>query len=209
MTRIIVIGGGGHARVLASMLLKTGYEIAGYTDPADRGELFGAPYLGTDDVLGGIMADGAPHQAAIGVGKLDAADIRLALYARLAGLGFDLPVIVSSRAVVNRDVALGAGTVVFDGAVVNCGARIGRACILNTNSTVEHDCRLDDDVHLAPAAALSGAVAIGAHCLIGTGACVIQGVKISARIVVGAGAAVVSDLTEPGIYIGCPAKRLR
>lgn len=209
MDRIIVIGGGGHARVLICALQAAGRAVAGYTDPIDRGPLYGVPYLGTDDGLAGLRARDPRCGAVLGLGKLDASDRRLRIADRLADLGFALPAVVARHAVVAPDVDLGAGTVVLDGAVVNCGARIGRACILNTNCTVEHDCRLGDDVHVAPAAALSGGVEVGDHVLIGTGASVVQGVRIGARIAVGAGAAVVRDLVEAGVYAGCPARRLR
>jgi sugar O-acyltransferase (sialic acid O-acetyltransferase NeuD family) len=209
MNRIVVIGGGGHARVLIGILRKAGHDIVGYSDLVDRGDLLGIPYLGADGCLGDLIAGDPQCRAAIGLGKIDTADLRLALSDRLIALGFALPPIISGHAVVNEGVAPGPGTVVFDGVVVNCGARIGRACILNTNCTIEHDCRLGDDVHIAPGATLSGAVTVGDHCLIGTAACVIQGVRIGPRILVGAGATVVTDLSEPGIYVGCPAKRMR
>ncbi|MDY0108484.1 MAG: NeuD/PglB/VioB family sugar acetyltransferase [Candidatus Krumholzibacteria bacterium] len=209
MNRIVVIGGGGHAKVLVSILQKTGYDIAGYTDRVDRGELLGVSYLGGDDRLAEIIAREPRCRAALGIGKLDTGAGRLELLTRLSGLGFSLPPIVSCHGVVNRDVALGDGTVVFDGAVVNSGARIGAAGILNTHCTVEHDCELGDDVHVAPGVVLCGGVRVGDHCLIGTGACVIQGVRIGPRVLVGAGAVVVADLARPGVYVGNPARRLR
>jgi sugar O-acyltransferase (sialic acid O-acetyltransferase NeuD family) len=209
MDRIVVIGGGGHAKVLVSVLQKTGHDIAGYTDPADRGELLGVPYLGDDDRLAELIEQQPRCRAVLGIGKLDTTGSRLALQTRLAGLGFALPAIVSCHAVVNRDSQLGDGTVVFDGVVVNSGAVIGKACILNTHATIEHDCRLGDDVHVAPGAVLCGGVVVGDHCLIGSAACIIQGVRIGARVLVGAGATVVADLAEPGVYAGNPARRMR
>ncbi len=209
MPRIVLLGGGGHAKVLAGLLQKTGWDIAGYTDKVDRGDLLGVRYLGTDARLGDLLAGEPGCAAALGLGKLDAGDTRLALALRLTALGFAMPAIVSPHAVVNRDVDLGAGTVVCDGVVVGSGTRAGRACILNTHATIDHDCRLGDDVHVAPGAVLCGGVAVGDHCLVGSGACVIQGVRIGPRVLVGAGATVVDDLTEPGNYVGSPARRLR
>jgi acetyltransferase-like isoleucine patch superfamily enzyme len=91
--------------------------------------------------------------------------------------------------------------------VINSGTKTGRGCIINTNSTVEHDCRLGDDVHVAPGAILSGGVTVGDQVMVGAGATVIQGVRIGPHCLVGAGSIVVRDLVEPGIYMGNPCKR--
>jgi acetyltransferase-like isoleucine patch superfamily enzyme len=80
---------------------------------------------------------------------------------------------------------------------------------VNTNSTVEHDVRIDDWVHIAPGVTISGGVTIGRFSMIGAGATVIEGRQIASECIVGAGAIVVHDLTEPGVYIGSPARRIR
>lgn len=204
-----MVGGGGHAKVLMSLLLKSGAKVLGYTDDVDRGKLLGVARLGTDEVLAATLAAHPDCAAALGVGKVTAHSSRLAILRRLQERGVALPPIVSRDAVCNLDVELGAATVVFDGAIVNSGTRIGEACIVNTHATVEHDCRLGQDVHVAPGVTLSGGVTVGDGCMIGTGANVIQGIRIVAGCLVGAGATVVADLTEPGVYVGSPARRLR
>lgn len=208
MDRFVVIGGGGHAKVLISMLKKCPCEILGYTDRQSGGPILGARYLGTDAALPALIANRGSCKAAIGVGKTDASRVRLELFRVISALGFGFPVVVSPRAIVNEEVLLGAGSVVFDGVVVNSGTVTGRLCILNTNSTVEHDCRLGDNVHVAPGATLSGGVQVGANCLIGTGANVIQGVTVCADTLIGAGSTVVSDICLAGIYAGSPARRV-
>lgn len=209
MGEIVVIGGGGHAKVLISVLRKLGWQVRGYTDLRDRGAILGAGRLGGDEALATLAGADSGIAALVGVGKTDASPLRLRLQQDAAALGFELPVVVSPQAVVNEEVLLGAGTMVFDGAVVNSGAMTGDACIVNTHATVEHDCTLGDDVHVAPGATVSGSAAIGDHCMVGAGATVIHRVSICAGCVVGAGAVVVADLTEPGTYAGNPARRLR
>ena len=205
---IVVLGGGGHAKVLISVLRKLSWQIIGYTDDRDRGPILAAAYLGRDDELSGVMGVHPRCAAVVGVGKVDASPRRGCLQARLLELGFRVPVIVSPDAVVNEAVVLGAGTVVLDGAVVNTGAASGGHCILNTNSTVEHDCRLGDNVHVAPGATVCGGVTIGDDCMIGAGATVVQEVTLGAGCLVGAGATVVADLGTPGVYAGSPARRV-
>jgi sugar O-acyltransferase (sialic acid O-acetyltransferase NeuD family) len=203
----VVLGGGGHAKVVIAVLKHSGHDVLGYTDERDRGAILSVPYLGDDAGLPGILRAHGRCRAVVGVGKVDVSLRRLVLQAEVAALGFEFPVIVSRHAVVNEEVELGQGTVVLDGVVVNSGSKIGRACIVNTNSTVEHDCRIGDNVHVAPGATLSGGVTIGDHCLVGTGSSIVQGVSVCAGCLVGAGSAVVRDLKDPGTYVGIPARR--
>ena len=209
MREIVVIGGGGHAKVLTSILKKAGFAVLGYTDASDRGPLLHVPYLGTDEALPSLLTEFPGLLAAMGVGKIDASDRRLALQRSAEAVGFSFPIVISPHAVVNEEVMLGSGTTVFDGVVVNSGTVTGDCCILNTSCTVEHDCRLGHNVHVAPAATVSGGVTIDAGTMIGVGATVKQGVTICAGCLIGAGAIVVSDLSAPGVYVGCPARRIR
>jgi len=210
MDRIVVVGGGGHAKVLISVLKKiSSYELIGYTDVRDSGELLGIPYLGPDAVLEKIREPLTDCCAALGVGKVTVAENRMRLVNRLVEMGFRLPAVVSPHAVVNENVTIGEGAVVFDGAVINTGAWIGRASIINTNSTVEHDCRIGGNVHIAPGANLSGGVRIGANCVIGTGVNVVQYVSICDGCLIGAGAVVPRDIIEPGTYVGNPASKIK
>ena len=209
MDRVVVIGGGGHAKVLISVLKKSGYAIEGYTDKEDRGVILGVPYLGNDAILQDIGRKSPAFNAIIGIGKVDASPLRLSLQNEIGALGFDFPAICSPQAIINEAVSLGAGTAVLDGVVVNSGTDIGRACILNTRSTVEHDCRIGENVHIAPGVTLSGGVTIGDNCMVGTGANVIQSISICAGCLIGAGSTVVKDITVPGTYAGNPAKRIR
>ena len=207
MEKIIVIGGGGHAKVLVSVLKSVPWDVVGYTDPQDRGVILGVPYAGDDTILPELLRALDGRCAVIGLGKIDASPTRIFLQERVTALGFGFPVIASARAVVNDEVELGAGTAVFDGAIVNSGTVTGSGCILNTNSTVEHDCRIGDNVHVASGATVSGGDTVGTNCMIGAGATVVQGVSICHDCLIGAGAAVVGDIERPGTYLGVPARR--
>jgi sugar O-acyltransferase (sialic acid O-acetyltransferase NeuD family) len=205
MDRIVVVGGGGHAKVVISVLSKLHYQILGYTDLRAQGVILGVPYLGRDDTLLDLIHADEQCRAVLGVGKTDTSATRIQLQDAVRALGFQFPFIVSPAAVKNEGVELGEGTVVFDGAVINSGAVVGSACILNSNCTVEHDCRLGDNVHIAPGASVGGGVIIGSNCMIGMGANVIQGVKICGGCLIGAGSTVVDDIAVAGTYLGVPA----
>jgi sugar O-acyltransferase (sialic acid O-acetyltransferase NeuD family) len=207
--RVVVLGGGGHAKVLISVIRKLPWTIAGYVDPHDLAPVLGVPYAGTDDALPGLLARYPGCAAALGIGKVDASPHRAQVQDAALALGYRFPTFVSPDAVVNIEVELGAGTAVFDGAVVNAGVVTGPTCIINTNATVEHDCRVGTNVHVAPGATVSGGVRIGDHTFVGAGAVVIHGVQIVGGCLIGAGAVVTKDLTEPGTYVGAPARRIR
>ncbi len=207
MNNLIIIGGGGHAKVIAGILkkLKT-YNVKGYTDIHDRGEILGLPYLGTDDWLIDRLDEWKNCSLVIGLGMLSLNSIRKQVIERFTQYNFNFPVVVSPDAVVSEDTNMEKGTVVIDGAVVNPGTKIGAWGIVNTNATVDHDCTIGSNVHIAPGAVVCGGVSIGKEAIIGAGAVVKQNITICSGSIVGAGAVVVSDIREPGIYIGCPAK---
>lgn len=206
----MVVGGGGHAKVVVSVLRKLGsYRILGYTDLNDRGAVLGARWLGSDDTLASLARDSKSLHCALGLGQVGLGNARRELWERLQPYRMMFPHLISPDAVVNSEVAVGQGTVVFDGAVVNPGVRLGSGVIVNTNSTIEHDVIVEDWVHIGPGATISGGSRIGAFSMIGAGAVVIEGRNIVDGCFVGAGATVISDLREPGVYVGCPARRIR
>jgi sugar O-acyltransferase (sialic acid O-acetyltransferase NeuD family) len=209
MKDIVVIGGGGHAKVVIAVLKSVQkHLIRGYVALSDAGCILGVPFLGDNAVLEKLGAERTSPAAALGIGQLDCGDKRSSIVDLLERLGFEMPAILSPSAILREVEGVGQGTFVGDGALVNPGARVGKHCILNTRSVVEHDCVLGDFVHVAPGATLGGGVSVGERCLLGLGVNVIQGVTIAARTIVGAGATVIDDIIEPGIYVGCPARRL-
>ncbi|RMH72105.1 MAG: acetyltransferase [Gemmatimonadetes bacterium] len=209
MPRILVIGGGGHAKVVISLLNKIReYQVVGYVDTVNHGVILGVPYLGTDDVLPGQFARGT-NLATLGIGQLKTAELRRRLRDKAIKIGYVFPAVISPTAIINEDVHIGAGTVVMDGVVVNSGSRIGCFSIVNTRSSIDHDCQVGNFVHVAPGVTLSGGVTIEDDCLIGTGATVIQYKKICSGCVVGAGSVVTTDLLCAGTYLGIPARGLQ
>ena len=210
MNSIVILGGGGHAKVVISILKKlSDYDIAGYVDPFDHGSVLGVRCLGGDDVLPRLLNEKRVTNAVLGVGHPEGAALRHALSLRASAVGFAFPAVISPCAIVNECVSIGDGTVVMDGAVINAGTRIGSHCILNTSSSVDHDCEIGDFVHLCPGATLSGGVRVGSDSFIGPGASVIQGMTIGMGCFIGAGAVVVTYCRENGRYMGVPARPTR
>jgi sugar O-acyltransferase (sialic acid O-acetyltransferase NeuD family) len=207
---IVVIGGGGHAKVVISILKRLNrYRVLGYTDIENRGAILGIPFLSSDSELFESGLESKRVHAALAVGQVGTGKARFDLWTRLNSHSLVFPPIIALNAIVNEDVGCGEGAVIMDGAVINTEASIGRGAIINTNSTVEHDVRIGDWVHVAPGATICGDVKVGSFSMIGAGATVKEGINIGAGCMIGAGATVVGDLTETGVYAGCPARRIK
>lgn len=201
--RLLVLGCGGHGRVVADAALDCGYDAVAFLDDAHATVEPGSPFriLGPISQIGKLVGDWPAAIAAVGDNER-----RLEFFLRLRASGFRLPCIVHPSAVVSRGAALGEGVFVAAGAVVNTGARVGDAAILNTGSRIDHDCHIGAASHIAPGTTLSGNVKTGEKVWLGTGCSVRQGVTIGSGAVVGVGAAVVSDLAPDKIYVGVPAR---
>lgn len=203
---LVILGSGGHGRVVADIARAMGRTVAGFLDAnVPAGRVFGGiKVLGGDPLLDD-RAFIAQHEFIIAIAE-QRARRRLATLVR-ERLGA-LVSLVHPSAVVAPDVRIGAGTVLVAGSVVNPGAILGDLVIVNTGATVDHDCVLNDGVHICPGAHLAGTVTCGEDACIGTGAVVIQNVRIGARTMVGAGAVVIADVPTDVTVVGCPARSI-
>ena len=195
-TPVIVVGAGGHARVVWDILIQSkDVHVIGFTDPAYRAGTsisWGSsqvPILGDDSVISAAVAKDGGIKVVLGLGA-EALDIRKRLIDDLDRGGIASVCAVHPRAVVAVSASLGPGTVVMAGAVVNPFARTGRHCVLNTGATVDHDCVLGDNIFVQPGAHLGGAVRIGDHSIVGIGASVMERVSIGTGAIVGGGASI-------------------
>lgn len=208
MDKIVVIGGGGHAKVVISLLKKKrDYKICGYVDVIDKGSILDVSYLGDDSVLPDLLEHNEVSNVVIGIGDTGNASLRMSLIEKALRMGLSFPAIISPQAVVNEDVTFGEGTVVMDGVVVNSGTKIGRFAIINTRSSIDHDCVIGDFVHIGPGAVLCGGVRVEYNSFIGAGAVVTQYKNIGERCIISAGAVLTEDCIVPGTYMGVPAYR--
>jgi UDP-perosamine 4-acetyltransferase len=192
---VIILGGGGHARVVIDALRCAGHVIAGVIDP--KPEVADALPKGIG-WLGKDLSQAKPGEVvlAIGVGSLDvgAKNPRPRLFQEAKAGGFQILSFRHPSAIVAGDVALGEGSQIMAGAILQPGVRTGVNCIVNTGARLDHDCRIGDHVHVAPGVVLSGTVEVGDGAHLGTGAIVIQNIKIGAEAMIAAGAVVTRDV---------------
>lgn len=207
---LILIGAGGHARVLQELAQSAGLQFLGVCDPqlASQGEVAwrGLAVLGGDEALNGI--DPGSVGLVNGIGQLVGGRIRRALHDRLRRAGFTFPTLVHPAAWVASSAMLADGVQIMAGAIIQPDSRIDSDVIINTRASVDHDCTIGQHVHIAPGATLCGGVLVGEGAFIGAGAVVIQGVRVGAGAVVGAGATLTNDL-DAGLTMRGASGRLK
>lgn len=208
MTRpVIVIGGGGHAKVLIDTLLLSNSIVLGYVAPADQREktVLGVKWIGDDESL---LTEHAPESVQLvnGIGSVGVGTLRKKVYDRFKAAGFTFATVIHPSAILSPSAKLAEGVQVLAGVVVQAESSIGANTILNTRSSIDHDCVIGAHVHIAPGTVLSGGVAIGDGAHLGTGAVVIQGQTIGEGAVVGAGAVVVRNVPSSSKVMGVPAR---
>lgn len=209
MEKIVLIGGGGHCKVIIDILRKEKkYEIVGICDRNVGEKIMGVPVIGDDSVLPQLLKSGVEN-AFICIGALGNPHKRIKIMNNLMELGFKLPTAIHPEAVISEEVLIEEGTCVMAGAVINAGSKIGKLSIINTSSVVEHDCVIERNVHISPRACICGNVKIGCNSHIGAGSTVIQGIKIGGNSTIGAGAVVIRDIKDKSKAVGVPAKIIK
>lgn len=201
-----ILGASGHGKVIAEIAELNGFsEIHFYDDRwPELSQIEHWPVFGNSDALINLVTEYANIVVAIGHNAT-----RLNKYRMLFEQGACCLPLVHPSAVVSRYAKLGCGTVVMAGAVINSFSHIGKACIINTAASVDHDCMIADGVHISPGAHLAGAVEVAEASWLGIGCQIKQLIKIGSNTVVAAGATVINDVLNDQTVVGVPAKPIR
>lgn len=202
--RLLIIGASGHGKVVADIALKMNkwQRIAFLDDNEKVKSSMGIEVIGTSGDIFKYMED---CDFFVGIGNNA---IREKIQGKLEAEGASLPTLIHPSAVIGEQVELASGTVVMAGVVINCCTKIGKGCIINTGSTVDHDNTIEDYVHISPGVHLAGTVKIGRGTWLGIGSVISNNVSIINGCKIGAGSVVVKDIIELGTYVGVPSRRL-
>ena len=202
---VIIIGAGGHARVLFDCLRLQGVNVLGMLDKAgtENGN-FDLPIIGDDSAISEYPSDTV--ELVNGLGSVGNMNLRTSIFSRFKKLGYRFRSVIHPSAMIAHDCELGEGVQVLAGAVINTGTKIAADTIVNTGAIVDHECIVGSHVHIAPGCTLSGGIHIGDGTHIGTGATIIQGISIGNRALVAAGAVVVKNVPDGEKVMGVPAK---
>ncbi|MBA3935955.1 MAG: acetyltransferase [Planctomycetes bacterium] len=194
---VLIVGGGGHARVLIDCLRLLGATVIGVLDrnPALVGrELSGAPILGDEESI----AAHRPGEVALvnGLGWTGGGAPRAALFTAYRALAYRFRSVIHPSAVVARDATLGEGVQIMAGAIVQTGCAIGDNALIYTRASIEHDCVIGEHAYVGPGVTLTSSVRVGARTLLDTGAVVALGVAIGSGCTVPVGGIVRRDLAD-------------
>lgn len=211
MQNIIIIGASGHAKVVIDNIEKElKYNIIGLVDPLLRNgsEFFGYKILGKDEdlpviikkynIFGGIIAIGDNWK-------------RYLVYRKMCELipHFNFVNAIHPASQIARGGYIDIGTIIMAGAIINSDVKIGPFCILNTNSSIDHDSIMEEFSSLAPNSSIGGNVTIGSFSAISLGANIIHEISIGEHTVIGAGSTVIKDIPDYVVAYGTPAEVVR
>ena len=200
--KVIIIGAGGHAKVVADIIKLSGDLLVGFLDDNDSKINFtyeNSPVLGKCSDYKKFKND---HFFIIGIGNNY---IRKSISQSAVCNWYTA---IHPSAQISPSAEIEEGTCVMANAVINSNAKIGRHSIINTASVIEHDCIISNYVHISPRSVVCGTTSIGDLVWLGAGSTVINSLTIHNNSIIGAGATVVKDINSPGTYVGTPAKRI-
>jgi sugar O-acyltransferase (sialic acid O-acetyltransferase NeuD family) len=189
-----IYGASGHGGVILDALLSGGIVVECFLDDAPKLEFQGLKVFTPSSIK-------ENDNIVVAIGDNT---IRKRVVSDLKNIRFIS--VIHPKAIIADNVVYGNGTVVMAGVVVNQGAKIGSHVILNTKSSVDHDCVIEDFVHVSPGVTLCGGISIGQGTHIGAGATVLPNIKIGENVIVGAGAVVTKDIPSESRVLGVPAR---
>ena len=197
--KVIIVGAGGHGKVIADIVKASGDYVMGFLDDnMDKNRIFcGVPVLGAVNTYTNYIE--AEFIIAVGDNST-----RKRISESLTDVNW-YTAIHPSSVISDNDTEIGEGTVVMANTVINAGASIGCHCIINTAAVIEHDNIIGDYSHIAVGAKLAGTVHTGEMTFAGAGSVIINNIDICDECIIGAGAAVIDNITEKGTYVGVPA----
>lgn len=203
MEKLLIVGAGGHAKVVTDLVLENKqYELVGYIDSDFSKKYRDICVVGEDADLSKFYEEGVSCVfVALGNNQL-----RQKIQVKCEKIGYAVVNIISSRAYISPTVEMGKGNVIMNGAILHASTRLGNGCIINTNASVDHDCVIGDYTHVAPGVAISGFTHVGRECCLGTGSRIIDRIVVGDRVTLGAGGVIINNVENDTIVVGVPAK---
>lgn len=200
MSSLVLYGAGGHAKVIYDIILSNNLLLEYLVDDNPPADFFHhlEIFKPTDELL-------KNHKILVAVGDAIA---REKIVNKIKDKSI-FTTLIHHSSFVSRFSELGEGTVVMPQVCVNAEVKIGNHCIINTASVIEHDCIVEDFVHISPSVTLAGNITIKKRAQIGIGARIIPGVTIGEDAVVGAGAVIIKDVPAGATVVGNPGKIIK
>lgn len=203
--KLILVGGGGHAKIILDSMDRSRYEVIGILDAflSVGTKISGIPVLGGDAMAEDLYKNGVHDAIITTVGN---GELFRKLIAKYKGVGFFIPGIMHPKSHVSESASLGEGVSLLVNSCVNTEANIGAYVTINSNAVVEHECIVGEGTHIAPCSVLLGGCRVGKYCLIGAGSVVLPQIRVGDNCIVGAGSIVTKDLPDGAMAYGNPAR---
>lgn len=207
MKNIYIIGAGGHAKVVADIILKRkemlndNINLVGFLDDNSKESVLKFPIVGKIEMINELKKN-KNNYFIIAIGNNQIREKLSNIY------DCQYITLIHPSAIIGNNVTIGEGTVVMPGVVINSYTKIGKHCIINSSSTIEHDNETRDYVHISPNVVLGGNVKVGKNTWLGIGSTVIQGIKIGEYSIVGAGSVVVKNISDKIKAYGNPCREI-
>lgn len=209
--KILLIGGGGHCKsVLDSLLGLDEFSEIGIIDKLENKAklILGIPVIGCDEDLPQLFSNGYKY-AFVTIGSIGNPSGRKKIFSLLNNIGFIIPNIIDSSAVVSQHANMGIGIFVGKNSVINACSTINNCAIINTGAIIEHDCMIEEFAHIAPGTVLSGEVHVGANTHIGANSVIKQQIKIGSDSIIGMGSTVTKNINSHTVAYGNPCREVR
>lgn len=202
--KLLILGRSGHGKVIEDIAFQTGYynDVFFLDDDTILQETDGR-VLGNSSFA---IAHKEEYDVIVGIGN---ARIRRRMQETYEEAGVNVVSLIHPSSCIAEDVFIGKGTVIMAGTVVQAGSSIGKGVIVNTSSSIDHECTIGDYTHVSVGSHLAGNVTIGEGSWVGAGAVISNNICVYSHVTLGAGTVVVRNITESGIYVGIPAKKIR
>lgn len=209
--KILIWGGKSFTRISLQMLkdlYQDNFEITGIFDPfiSELDFKSDVKFYNKKNELNNLIKSSTHYLLCIG-GANGYARVMIANKLNLFGL--KTISLISKHSILEDLSYKGEGIQSMPGAIVNKYSYLGNHCILNTNSSVDHECEIQDGVHIMGGASISGRVVIGQYSSVGTNATILPDIKIGKNVYVGAGSVVTKDVKDNSVIVGVPGKFLK
>lgn len=203
--KVIILGASGHSKVIADIIIKSNDCLVGFLD--DNLDIQGKVIFGGKKVLGTIEEDISKYSDCLFIIGIGNNNIRKNISSKYSKLKWYTA--IHPNAVIANEVEIGEGTVIMAGVIINTGTKVGKHCIINTSSSLDHDNLLEDYVHISPGSHLAGTVKVGEGTWICAGVTVINNISIGEDNIIGAGATVIKNIYDKDCtFVGLPARKI-
>ncbi len=208
--KIILVGGGGHCKACIDVIeTENKFEIFGVLDIPDKlnNSILKYKVVGNDNDIKKYAKQG--YSFLITIGHLGNPQLRRKLFKIIKSNNGNLPIIISPLAHVSKYAKIEDGTIIMHQAIVNTGAKIDENCIINNKALIEHDTIIENNTHISTGTIINGDCKVGKNSFIGSNTVINHSINITSDTIIGAGSVVTKDITESGVYVGSPARKIK